>query len=120
MAVSGKEASVAVNGVNYAFSKWEVAFGGPFPDVTNFGSSGCRENVDSIAQADVTLEGPHNPGSMPLVRGTVYTFLLRVNSGVTFSVPARVRDLNPSVDVKGAAMLRVVAESTGSFTPAVT
>ncbi len=119
MAVSGKDGSVAVGGVDYAFGKWSADIGGDLPDVTNFQSGGCRENVAGVDECDINLEGPFKPGSMPLTRGTVYTFTLRVSISQTFSVPARVKTISPSTDVKDAARLKVMAQSTGVFTPSI-
>lgn len=120
MAVSGKSGSVQIGASLYAFGAWELEMAGDLPDVTTFSSNGYRENVDGVAEANLTLRGPYAPGSMPLVKGTVYTFSLNVSNSVSFSVPARVKSLRPSVDVKGAAQIQVVAESTGAFTAAIT
>lgn len=120
MAVSGKSGSVQIGATLYAFGAWEAEFTGDLPDVTTFSSGGARENVDGIDEATITLRGPYAPGSMPLRKGTVYTFNLNVSATVGFSVPARVKSLRPSVDVKGAAQIQVTAESTGVFSPSIT
>lgn len=119
MAVSGKEGSVAVGGVDYAFGKWSLDIDGDLPDVTNFTSGGCDENVAGIDGATVSLEGPFKPGFMPLARGTVYVFTLRVSATATFSISARVKTISPSTDVKDAARIKVTAKSTGVFTPSI-
>lgn len=120
MAVGGKNGSVAVGGVDYPFGKWSDEMDGDDPEVTNFSSGGCYEDVEGIHRSTITLEGPYAPGSMPLVRGTVYTFTLRVSNSVTFTASARVKSIGPSQDVKDAARLRVVCRRTGAFTPAIT
>ena len=119
MAVAGKIAYVQVGAALYAFSSWEAEITGDQPDVTTFSSQGFRENVDGVAEANLTLRGPYAPGSMPLTKGVVYNFTLGISPTVSYVVPARVKSIRPNVDVKGAAQVQVMAESTGVFTPSI-
>lgn len=117
--LSGKGGSIAVAGTNYDFGKWEVEFDGDDPDVTNFNSGGCQENLEGIHKATITYEGPYNAGAMAITRGTAYAFTLRASAGVTWTVTARVKNTRITTDVKDAVRINGTAASTGAFTPSV-
>ncbi len=118
--LSGKSGSISIGGSNYAFGKWEADFNNDLPDVTNFNSGGCEENISGIDRCNINAEGPYNAGSMPLTVGTAYVFILRASSGVTWTVTARISNLKPITDHKDAVRLAITARSTAVFTPAVT
>lgn len=118
--LSGKSGSIALGGTNYDFGKWELEFDGDDPEVTNFSSGGCYENLAGIDKSTITADGPYNAGNMPLTRGVVYTFLLRASNAVTWTVAARVKSIKPVTDVKDAVRLSITAVSTGVFTPSIT
>ena len=119
MAISGKSGSVAIAGINKALGKWEAEFDGDDPDVTNFTSQGCEENIGGIHRATITLEGPHNPGGIGLLRGNAYVFTLRASNAVVWTVTARVKTLRVVTDHKDAVRLMITARSTGLFVPSV-
>jgi len=116
---SGKNGAVAVGNTSYKFAEWSLNIDGQLPVVTNFSSSGKRENLDGIDQADVTLSGPYDTGGMIFTRGTVYNLSLTVANGVVFSVPGRCKSLSPNQKVEDAARVSVTFESTGNFTAAL-
>jgi hypothetical protein len=117
---SGKNGSVAVGNTTYKFSDWSLNMDGNLPNVTNFSSSGCRENLDGINEADITLSGPYDAGNMAFARNTVYTLVLTVGSSITFSVPARSKGLNVTQKVEDAGRISATFQSTGTFTAAIT
>jgi len=116
---SGKNGSVAVGNTTYKFAEWNLNIDGNLPVVTNFSSSGCRENLDGIDEADITLSGPYDTGGMVFTRGNTYTLILTVGSTVSFTVTGRCKSLNPSQKVEDAGRASCTFQSTGNFTAAL-
>lgn len=120
---SGKRGYVGLGTTSvarYKFKTWSLSMDGDDPDVSNFESGECVENIDGMNDATIELDGPYDVGGMPLTRGGVYTFHLGISSGIEFVVTARVKTIVPKNDARGKPELRVTAKTTGPFTPAIT
>lgn len=118
--ISGKTGSVLVGGVAYAFGKWKLSMKTGLPKVTNFNTGGYQLLVSGITSGTITLEGPYNQGNMPVTCGNSYAFTLTWAPTITIAVTAFVESIEASDDVEGAGHVVVTAQSSGSFTAAIT
>lgn len=117
--LSGITGSVAVGATNYAFSKWRIPMKSGLPKVTNFNTAPYQQLVTGILSATIYLEGPYDQGSMAFAAGTSYGWILRWTSSVSLTVTAFIEELQPDVDVEGAARVAITAQSSGSFTASI-
>jgi hypothetical protein len=117
---AGKTGSVTVGAAVWKLSEWTLDFETDIVDVSNFASSGYRENVAGLTKATITGKGPFDSGSMALTSGTQYSITLGLNSGgVTFVIPARVGKISLATNVEGKPEVSFTAESTGTITAAI-
>ena len=117
---SGKSGNVAIDTVNWKLREWTLDMDTDIVDVSNFLSSGKRENLDGLTKASISCRGPYDTGSMALTSGNTANFVLKVGGAITFTVTARIAKIRPSVNVEGAGEIEINAESTGNFTAAIT
>lgn len=112
---SGKEGSVLIGTVPYAFKNWKINSGQELPKVNNFTGGGFQQVVGGLEGGELTFEGPWDVGNMPIVVGNSYTFICAVNGSVSVSVPAIVGKIEFGTDVEDAARVKVSAQTNGSF-----
>lgn len=121
-AAAGTQGSVQVGTANYAFKTWTINMDEKMVDVSNFNTGGYRVYVGSLKGATLDFDGPYDVGpsgsggNEPLVLGTSYSFTLGVNSTVSLVVSAIVNKITLSQNVEEAAMLKVSATVTGTYT----
>lgn len=131
----------------WAFGKWRLPIRTATPKVTNFtgvtsfaapagltlsspqnnsptgpNSSGnfilaFQQVVAGVTSVQLQLEGPYDQNNMPLCSGIQYAFVLGLSSELSIAVIGLVDGLEPFIDVEGAEMIRVTAQSNGFFTP---
>lgn len=118
--ISGKAASISIQGVTMAFRKWKLSMKADALDVTNLTSGGYREVIDGIISGSLSMEAPYDQGNMPLDVGTTYTVVLTYTTGITLTVSALITEIAPDIDVKREEVISVSAEVTGTFTATIT
>lgn len=117
--LSGTSGFVKLGATDYAFGKWKIALRSGAPKVTNFTSGGYQEIVGGVIAGTITLNGPYNQGAMALAANTSYVFHLGMDTGVEFSLTARITNLEVDNDTEDAPRVTVTAESSGSFTASI-
>jgi hypothetical protein len=117
--ISGIAGSTTVGGVTYAFGKWKLSFKSGLPKVNNF-TSVYQQLVTGLLSATLTLDGPYDGGNMPLTAGATYVFVCKFSSAITLTLSAIVESIDPTQDIEDAARVSVTAQSSGSFTAAIT
>lgn len=117
--LAGKGGSVTVGTATWKLREWSLDMKTDASDVTNFSSSGYRENIAGLTGASLSASGPFDSTAMALTAGTSYSFTLAVSNTVNFSVSARVTNIRVTTNVDRAVEVSISAESTGSFTPAI-
>jgi len=118
--LAGKGGSIAFGASNLALREWTLDMRVDPIDVTNFDSAGFKENIAGLTSAAISARGPYNQGSMAVTAGSSYAFNLRVNSTTGFAVTARVTSVRLVTGADNAVQVDISAESTGSFTAAIT
>jgi len=118
--LAGKTGSVTIGATTFSFGKWEVEVHSKMVPVPNFNGAGAEQYVAGLYGGKLTVSGPYDMGNMPFTVGTQYTWSLALNASVVLSLPAIVDSIKPSVDVEGAAMITITAQSNGTFTPSIT
>lgn len=118
--IAGKAGTVGVGASNYTFSSWTLDMKTDAVDTTSFDDGGYKTNVAGLTGATISARGPYNVSSTAMSAGTTYSFNLRVNSTVGFTMTARVTSLRVVTDVSRAVELEIAAESTGSFSASIT
>lgn len=118
--LAGKGGSVSIEDSSWSLSEWSLEMGANLLDVTTFAAGGYRVKLAGLVGARITVRGPYNAGAMPLTVGAEADFILGVGGGVTFTVTALIGQIVPSTSVEGFAQVTIQAESTGSFTAAIT
>lgn len=117
--IGGPSGSVLVGGVAYAFGRWRFSIKGGLPRVNNF-TSAFQQLVAGLTSGTITLEGPYDGGNMPLAILTSYVFTLKYSNAITLAATALVGEINPSQDIEDAGRISVTAETSGTFTAAIT
>lgn len=117
---SGKDGNVAVGATDWRLSSWDLEFNVDILDVTNFESSGAKENIEGLKSAKISAKGPYYTGGMAMTAGTAYTITLTVGGAITFSASFRIGTIKITEDVDGVAMVEFTGESNGSVTAAIT
>lgn len=118
--LSGATGFVKLGATAYPFGKWKVSMKAGTPKVTNWTTSGFQALVAGIISATLTASGAINNGSTAITVGQSYVFHLGMDTGVEVSFTAIVSALEPENDVEDAARFSITAESTGTFTAALT
>ena len=88
--------------------------------INDFASLGYQTLLAGFFSATITLEGAYFAGATALAVGDTHPFILAYSPTLNISVPALITDITPTVDAEKEETLSVTAESTGSFTAAVT
>ncbi len=117
--LSGKSGFVLVGATAYGFDKWGIDMESGVPDVTNWTSGGFQELVTGVVKGTVTVSGPLDSGSMPLVVNTTYTFHLGFDTGVELSASCIVASIKVDNATADAPRVSVTARSSGVFTAAI-
>lgn len=117
--IGGPSGSVTIGGVPYAFGKWRFSMKSGLPKVNNF-TSAYQLLVAGLLSGTLSLDGPYDGGNMPLAAGVSYAFVLKFSNAITLTVTCFVESIDPSQDIEDAARLSVTAQSSGTFTAAIT
>jgi hypothetical protein len=118
--LSGKSGSVTVANASWKLREWSLDMRTDASDVTNFSSSGYRENIAGLTGGSLSMSGPYDSASMALTSGTSYSITLAASNTINFAVTARITNIRVSTSVERAVEVSVSAETTGSFTAAIT
>lgn len=118
--ISGKTGSVLIGATPYSFGKWKLAMKTGLPKVTNFTTAGYQLLVSGITAGTITIEGPYNQSNMAFACGTSYTFILGWTNAVSITVTAFIESIEASTDVEQAGHVVITAQSSGTFTAAIT
>ena len=117
--LAGKAGSIQLAGTDYAFASWTADFKVEASDVTNFTSSGFKENIAGLGSATISARGAFNSAAMAVTAGNSYVFTLKASSTVSYSVTARVTSIKITTDVTKPVDVDISAESNGVFTPSI-
>lgn len=117
--LAGKGGGVTVGVAVWKLSSWTLDMQTDALDVTNFESSGYKENIAGLTSGRISARGPFDSTAMALTAGTSYTFTLEVSSTVSYTVTARVTNISTTTDVTRPVEVSITAESTGSFTASI-
>ena len=90
--LSGKSGSVTVANASWKLREWSLDMRTDASDVTNFSSSGYRENIAGLTGGSLSMSGPYDSASMALTSGTLLKALRRETSagmsGCSIACPA--------------------------------
>lgn len=111
--------AVLLDADELAFDKWELEMNTGLPKVTNFTSNGAQVLVKGIYKGRISLEGPYDQGNMPFSIGAELEFTLQFTEGISIVVNAFIETITPTVDVEDAQRIRMVCQSSGTFTAAI-
>lgn len=117
--LSGKNASVTIGMVTYAFDSWKATMSDGLPKVTNFTGGGKAQFVSGVQECEVTLSGPYDEGNQGFTLGTQYTLILGYTSMVNLTVPAILKKIEPDAKVEDAIRISLLFMVTGAFTAAI-
>lgn len=117
--LSGKGGSVTVGTASWKLREWSLDMRTDASDVTNFSSSGYRENIAGLTGGSLSCSGPFDSTAMALTSGTSYSFTLGASNTVNFAVTARVTNIRISTTIERAVEVSITAETNGSFTAAI-
>lgn len=116
--ISGNDAYVALDSVEYAFNKWTLPIEGGIRKFFAFGSKFQRTLPGGISST-IQLDGPYNQGNMPLALHALVEVHLGWEQGVELVVPARVANIEFSNAIgqggEPGGQARVTLESNGEF-----
>lgn len=118
--LAGKGGAVTVDTNAWSLQEWSLEIQTNLIDVTTFTAGGYRVKLAGLTGARITARGPYDSGAMAMTSGNEYDFVLKVSNAVSFAVTALVGQIVIGTNVEGAAQVTVSAESTGSFTAAIT
>ncbi len=117
--LAGMSGSVTVGTATWKLREWSLDMRTDASDVTNFSSSGYRENIAGLTGGSISASGPFDSTAMALTSGTSYSFVLGASATINFTVTARVTSIRVSTTVERAVEVNISAETTGSFTAAI-
>ncbi len=117
--LAGKSASVTVGAKSFSFDKFRLSIKCGLVEVTSFTSGGYQVMIPGILSATLTVSGPYNQGNMTFTAGVSYSWNLTFTTNITLIVVALIESLEPDVDVKGRQSVSITAQSSGSFTAAI-
>ncbi len=116
---AGKTASIVWNSITLPLSHWSMTLKSEAVDVTNFGSGGCKENIDGLSEAEITASGPYSGKPIGVTAGDRQTLTVNVNAtgpvGFTFTT-AQCTHAKITANVKGAVQCEFTFVSSGSIT----
>lgn len=121
LAAAGKTGSVMIGTVSYAYKEWSLSMEEKMIETSNFSTGSYRAYIGGLIGATLDLTGPYDTGpagsggNNPLVVGTTYTFILNVNSLISYTVSAIVSKIGLTQNIDDCAQLKVSAQVTGSF-----
>ena len=118
--LAGKSGIITIGAATWKLSDWTIDMQTDALDVTNFSSGGAKENIAGLLSGKISASGAYDSASMALTSGTSYAFVLSMVSGTAITVTARVTNIQIKTDVKDAVRVSITAESTATFTAAIT
>jgi hypothetical protein len=115
----GKDASVLIGIVEYAFDEWSVTMRNKLGEVSNFTGGGYRQFVKGLSDGKINLSGPYDKGNMPFTVGNSYTLILKYEDATDVTVTALLEEIAPTVNVDKEERVKLTFQSTGAFTAAI-
>lgn len=116
--ISGNEGYILLGAQPYGWKKWGFAVKGGTKVFFAFGSD-FQRTLPGGKGAQITCEGAHDQGNMPLAVGTVYELHLGWAAGVELVVNARLADPSFSNEIgsggEPGGQSSVMFESEGPF-----
>lgn len=118
--LSGITGFVKISTTAYAFSKWTIEMKCVVVKANNFTGGGYQQVVPGLASATLTLEQlTYDEGNSAFAVGDTYTFILGYTTGISLTLTVMVESINVTVDIEGGQPVKIVGQSTGSFTAAI-
>ena len=118
--LAGKGGSVTVDTTPVAFRNWKASMKTVFLKINDFTCQGYQLGIAGFFSATISLDGAYFSGATALTVGSVHSFVLGYSSTLSLTIPAMITDITPTVDAEKEETLSVTADSTGTFTAAVT
>ena len=119
--LSGISGFVKISTTSYAFTKWTLEMKTNIVKANNFTGGGYQQVVPGITSATLTLEAlTYDQGNMAFTSGNPYTFILGYMTGVSITMPVLLESITPSVDYESNQSIKIVGQSNGTFTAAIT
>jgi hypothetical protein len=119
--LSGISGSVKIEDVEYAFTKWSLSMKCVVVKANNFTGGGYQQVVGGMISATLTLDADtYDEGNMTFTVGDTYEFVLGYTSEVDITITVLLESIDATVDYEGGQPIKIVGQSDGGFTAAIT